>query len=208
MSCGMLSQQEFAVLITSVYNVVWDVEEKMVEIREKVLLNRIKMAKDSGVVFTDHAWKQWPTSSDKNAHALDLSDIFLTQTINRMSDTDKKPTVDEKDIPSMFLDLRLAIMGMQSQVPAVEAEYAVDCSKLRTSMQNAVTQLQAYLSGGCGCGVKAGRRHAGGIEAPWIKEIMFHFNLFCRSVVLYNKCVPFTECVPFKEYRCGGGFLF
>jgi hypothetical protein len=143
----MLSQEEFAALITSVYNVMWDVEEKMVEIRKKVLLNRIKRAKDSGVAFTDHAWKQWPTSSDKNAYALDLSELFLTQTINSMSDADKKPTVDEKDIHSRFLDLRLAILGLQSQVPAVEAEYAVDCSKLRTSMQNAVTQLQAYLTG-------------------------------------------------------------
>jgi hypothetical protein len=55
--------------------------------------------------------------------------------------------VDEKDIPSMFLDLRLAILGMQSQVPAVEAEYAVDCRALKTSIQNAAKQLQAYLSG-------------------------------------------------------------
>jgi hypothetical protein len=143
----MLIQEEFAARITSVYSVLWDVDEKMVEIREKVLLNRIKRAKDSGVAFTDHAWKKWPTSSDKNAYALDLSEFFLTQTINRMSDADKKPTVDEKDIPSMFLDLRLAILGMQSQVPAVEAEYAVDCRALKTSIQNAAKQLQAYLSG-------------------------------------------------------------
>jgi hypothetical protein len=144
---SMLSQEEFAVLITNVYNVIWDVDEKMVEIQEKVLLSRIKNAKDSGVVFTDHAWKQWSTPTDKNTHALELSTDNLVETINSMSDTDKKPTADEKDIPAMFMYLRITISEMQAQVPVVEAEYAVDCSKLRTSKQNAVTQLQVYLTG-------------------------------------------------------------
>jgi hypothetical protein len=147
MYCGILSQEEFAALITSVYNVVWDEQEKMTEIQEKVLLNRIKRAKDSSVAFTDRAWKKWPTPSDKNAHALELSTDNLVETINSMSDAEKKPTVDEKDIPAMFMYLQITISEMQSQVPAAEAEYAVDCSALKTSMQNAVTQLQAYLTG-------------------------------------------------------------
>jgi hypothetical protein len=144
--CGMESERQFAALITGAYTVLWDVNEKMVEIREKVLLSRKQRAKGSGVAFTDHAWKKWPTPSDKNAHALELSTDNLVETINSMSDAEKKPTVDEKDIPAMFMDMRITISAMQSQVPAVEAEYAVDCSALKISMQTAVTQLQAYLT--------------------------------------------------------------
>ncbi len=144
--CGMESERQFAALITDVYTVLWDVDEKMEEIRDKVLLSRKKRAKRQHVTFRDHSWKKWPTPNDKTAHALELSVEKLGDTVNSMSDSEKKPTVDEKDIPAMFMDMRITISAMQSQVNAVEAEYAVDCSALKTSMRTAVTQLQAYLT--------------------------------------------------------------
>ena len=142
----MESERQFAALITGAYTVLWDVDEKMEEIRDKVLLSRKQRVKGSGVAFRDHAWKKWPTPSDKNAHALELSTDNLVKTINSMSDAEKKPTVDEKDIPAMFMDMRITISAMQSQVLDVEAEYDVDCSALKTSMCTAMTQLQAYLT--------------------------------------------------------------
>jgi hypothetical protein len=142
----MESERQFAALITDVYTVLWDVDEKMAEIRDKVLLSRKQRAKHQHVTFRDHAWKKWPTPSDKNAHALELSVENLGDTVNSMSDEDKKPVVDAEDIPAKFRDLRMTISAMQAQVAAVEGEYDVDCSALKTSMRTAVAQLQAYLT--------------------------------------------------------------
>ena len=47
--------------------------------------------------------------------------------------------------PPMFRTLVGVIHSMQSEVSVVEGEYSVDCSTLKKSMEDAVTQLEAYL---------------------------------------------------------------
>ena len=54
-----------------------------------------------------------------------------------------RPAVERAAIPPIFRILVGELQSMEGEVPAVEEKYSVDCSKLKKSVENAVTQLEA-----------------------------------------------------------------
>jgi hypothetical protein len=138
-------QERFTAVVDCVYAVLSDVHDKNVQIKEDLLA---KWA------IGPLAFLSWPSASDTHDHALDLLATTLCDKTNAVMTGDKTPAVERWVIPATFAQLKQCIEAMQVQVPAVEAEYGIECAKLQASMATAVALLATYLAaesaGKCG----------------------------------------------------------
>jgi hypothetical protein len=130
-------QERFAAVVDCVYCVLSDVDEQMEQIKESLFANR---------TIGPLALKRWPSASDTQAYALDLSTTTLCDMTNAVMTADKTPAVERQAIPATFAQLKECIEAMQVQVRAVEGEYGIECAALHTSMGKAVALLATYLA--------------------------------------------------------------
>ena len=131
--------ERFKAVVKCVYCVLWDVDDKMTELKEHLFaIGKIDPMR----------YKTWPTANsadDAKAYVLDASTTCLCDMTNEVINAEYEPTIERSDVPEAFKNIKKCIEEMRAHVVSVEEEYNMDFIVLKTSMETAVTQLETYL---------------------------------------------------------------
>ena len=96
--------------------------------------------------------RNWPSSRETETYALELRRRGIAEKIRTLELNDPhdwsinhRPSVERAAIPPMFRILVGELQSMEGEVSPVEEKYLVDCSKLKKSVENAVTQVGRHI---------------------------------------------------------------
>jgi hypothetical protein len=132
-------EERFKAVVKCVYCVLWDVDDKMTEIKEHIL------ATGKLNPFLFETWPTAKSAGDAKAYMLDTITTRLCDMTNEIINTDYEPTVERSSVPAVLEKIKQCIEEMRAHVVNVEEVYNVDCMVLKTSMETAVSQLETYI---------------------------------------------------------------